>query len=178
MTEQYWIYDPSILTSEWYQIFPQKNMSRNQIINSLTRFSIILTFVLICLSSKFIWFTIPFSIFFLAIFMGGIDVDTTNEPSCKEPTMNNPYMNPMLFEKNNSVPCKYNKDNIDSKYDFNLYKNSYDLFDKYHLERQFYTMPVNTITPNFKRFGQWLYNTDSCKNDGERCLLYEDERYH
>ena len=64
-------------------------------------------------------------------------------------------MNPLLFESNdNETPCKHSKEEIESKYDFNLYKNAYDFFDKYSLERQFYTMPNTSLAPKFSKFGK------------------------
>lgn len=176
--DQYWIIQPSILITKWYEIFPKKNMSRNQIINCLFRFSIILIIIFISIKSYFLWYFVPLFIIFISTFAGGKDIEI-KETNCRKSNLNNPYMNPLLFESNNNKkPCEHSKEDIESKYDFNLYKNAYDFFDKYSLERQFYTMPNTSLAPQFSKFSKWLYNSSSCKYDRERCLLYEDERYH
>lgn len=174
--DEYWIIKPSILITKWYEVFPKKNMSRNQIINSLFRFSLILIIVFISLKSNISWYVIPLFVMFISIFTGGEDIKI-KESNCRKSNLTNPYMNQMLYSDNKKA-CKHNKKEIENNYDFNLYKNAYDFFDKYSLERQFYTMPSTTIAPDFTKFSKWLYNSSSCKYDRERCLLYEDERYH
>ena len=90
--DQYWIIQPSIIITKWYEIFPKKNMSRNQIINSLFRFSIILIIIFIAVKSYFLWYFIPLFIIFISTFAGGEDVKI-KEPNCRKSTLNNPYMN-------------------------------------------------------------------------------------
>tara|TARA_A100001015_G_C14926412_1_gene686547 strand:+ start:804 stop:1334 length:531 start_codon:yes stop_codon:yes gene_type:complete len=175
--EEYWLINPSILINKWYEIFPKKNMSRNQFVNSLIRFSILIFIVFLAFRSDFMIFTIPLIILILAIYISG--EDTKNEdPNCKDSTLTNPYMNKMLFDKDHRKLCKNNKNKIEDNYNFDLYKNSYDLFNQYSLKRQFYTMPVTSTISDNKKFGNWLYNSSSCKYDNERCLIYEDERFH
>ena len=42
--EDFWLYNYSILFEKWYVIFPHKNMSRNEFLNSLSRFSFLVIF--------------------------------------------------------------------------------------------------------------------------------------
>ena len=51
--EDFWLYNFNILLEGWNKIFPQKNMSRNEFLNSLTRFGLI-TFILFLIISHFI----------------------------------------------------------------------------------------------------------------------------
>ena len=93
-------------------------------------------------------------------------------------------MNVLVTQDNvENSACDINNKNIQQKvnkyYKFNLYQNSNDLFDKKNLERQFYTMPVDTIPNKQSDLAEWLYhNEGNCKADNVRCLQYEDKRYH
>lgn len=186
--EDFWIYNFNTLFDEWNKIFPQKNMSRNEFLNSLTRFGLITLILFFIINSKFYWYIIPMSIIIGCIIFGlgnniehnkkeNVKIDHTK--NCRLPTNNNPYMNVLRYDDKLNIPaCEYSKD-VDKKYKFNLYQNSKDLFDNKHLERQFYTMPITTIPNDIVTFGKWLYGTKgNCKYDGTRCLQYEDERYH
>ena len=186
--EDFWLYNFNILFEEWNNIFPQKNMSRNKFLNSLTRFSLITLILFFIINSEFYWYIIPLSIIIGCIFFGiGNNIEDikkenniiNKDKNCRLPTNNNPYMNVLRYNDNLNIPaCEYSKD-VDKKYKFNLYQNSNDLFDNKHLERQFYTMPITTIPNDVVTFGKWLYGTKgNCKYDGTRCLQYEDERYH
>lgn len=185
--DDFWLFNLNILFEDWNKIFPKKNMSRNEILNSLTRFSLITFIFFYIINSKLYWYIIPFFILLTTLFLG-LDNDieknkdknllVDNIKNCRLPTNNNPYMNILQYDDSNIPACKYSK-NVDKKYKFNLYQNSKDLFDNKHLERQFYTMPVNTLPNDIVTFGKWLYGTKgNCKYDGTRCLQYEDERYH
>lgn len=192
--EDFWLYNYNILFKNWNKIFPQKNMSRNEVLNSLTRFSLITMILFFIIKSEFSWYIIPLVIIISSLFLGinnntniNNDDDDDNKKSnidhkknCRLPTNNNPYMNPLSYDNTLNIPaCEYNKKDIDSRYKFNLYQNSNDLFDTKNLERQFYTMPVTTVPNDIVTFGKWLYGTNgNCKYDGTRCLQYEDERYH
>ena len=48
------------------------------------------------------------------------------------------------------------KENINNKFEFNLYKNIGDVFGNENSQRQFYTMPSTTIPNNRKDFADWL----------------------
>ena len=181
--EDFWLYDFNILFKEWNKIFPQKIMSRNEILNSLTRFSFITFILFLIIKSKLFWYIIPLSIIFVSLIFGiGNNnvkkLNKINKNKCRLPTNNNPYMNVLQYDLFNLPACEYSEE-VDKKYKFNLYQNSNDLFDVKHLERQFYTMPITTVPNDVVSFGKWLYGTkENCKYNGTNCLVYEDERYH
>ena len=178
--DKLWLNDYLILLKKWYEIIPHKNMSRNEIINSLARFSILSILLFIFIKSNTYWFIIPLSILITSILLGlGNNNEINNEIKCKMPTGNNPYMN-ALYSDTNLPPCKnINSQDINKLYEFNLYKNSNDIFNNKSLKMQFYTTPYTTNINNITKIGNMLYNTNgNCKYNGKRCLQYEDERFH
>lgn len=189
--EKFYINDYSILIKNWYHIFPNKNMSRNEILNSLTRFGVLAILLFIIIRSNIYWYIIPITSIILSLYLGinndsiktdqiikNTNIDKINK--CRLPTINNPYMNILSNDSKVKLPaCEYDKNLVDKYYKFNLYQNSNDIFENKNLERQFYTVPITTIPNDTLEFGKWLYNTNgNCKYDGTRCLQYEDERYH
>jgi hypothetical protein len=94
----------------------------------------------------------------------------------------NPFITDYGSEQYKPSACdvrdKFVKKEIKDNFNFNLYKNVEDLWEKKNSQRQFYTLP-NTILPNNqKEFANWLYNVPhTCKVDQEKCLRYEDLRF-
>ena len=187
--EDFYLNNYRVLIDYWYNIVPNKNMSRNEILNSLTRFGIVLIILFYFIKSSLHWYIVPIILICMSLFSGIVKDKNDNmtksevidfKNRCRLPTNNNPYMNVLNMDSDVKLPaCRYDKKLVNDKYKFNLYQNSNDLFDKKNLERQFYTMPVTTIPNDTIEFGKWLYNTNgNCKYDGKRCLQYEDERYH
>ena len=169
--------------------FPNKNMTRNQILNSFIRYSIILILVFFLIKSNFNWYFFPLAIIIGSFILYLIDLYSKSKnkkqiDKCDPPNINNPFMNVLVTQDKNDIPsCKSSDSNIknmsDTFYKFNLYQNSDDLFNKKHLDRQFYTMPATTIPNNQLDFSNWLYKIpDNCKHDNNNCLEYEDIRYH
>ena len=114
----------------------------------------------------------------------------------REPTINNPYMNPVLTDFNNSgdnrdevsdysnsvKAMNADDDSIHQEpsktYNIDMFKDLNDLFDKKNAERQFYTVPGGTIPSDQQRFADWCYKTPiTCKDDTAQCTVYEDIRY-
>ena len=105
-----------------------------------------------------------------------------------KPTKENPFMNISLLDygdnpKRNSENVKdiykLNKEkredlnnNIEEKFNFNLYRDVSDVFGKMNSQREFYTTPVTTIPNHQEDFANWCYKTEkTCKeNNGEQCL--------
>lgn len=102
---------------------------------------------------------------------------------CTGPTDNNPFMNilvPEYYEPNTQRPpaCSTEdtpdseqlKDEIEDKFQVNLYRDTGDLFEKKNGQRQFYTNPITTIPNDQDGFAKWLYgNAPSCKDDRYDC---------
>ena len=172
--------------------FPNKKMTRNEILNSLVRYSIIIFILFFLIKSNHNWYYVPLGIFIGAVILFLIDLPSQNEEilikkntfKCKKPNINNPYMNVLTTQDEQNLPaCDPREEDIktetDKFYKFNLYQNGEDLFDKKHMERQFYTMPSSTIPNKQGEFINWLYKNESnCKINTEMCSPYEDKRYH
>lgn len=107
----------------------------------------------------------------------------------KIPTKNNPFMNTLVSDLNKtqdnkqlmSIPLASNVDdsdinnnadqneNIDEKFNEDLYKDVEDLFDKKNSQRQFYTV-ANQQPEDQENFARWAYGfPKTCKEDTTRC---------
>lgn len=189
---KFWITNYKELFNNIY-LFPNPEMSKNQILNSFTRYSIIMIFLFYFINSNSNWYYLPIGIIIGCILLYTIDISKQKEEElekiknsikCKSPTLNNPYMNILVTQDKQELPAcdsreEEVKDLTNKYYKFNLYQNGEDLFDKKNMERQFYTMPSSTIPNKQNEFINWLYkNEGNCKTNTELCLPYEDKRYH
>ena len=106
--------------------------------------------------------------------------------TCRKPTIDNPFMNPLVTEFNTELaPSACNADdeniqkNINAKFDVNLFMDVDDLFSVKNSQRQFYTIPAPSIPNNQTDFANWLYKSPRiCKETSEACLRYEDIRFN
>ena len=113
------------------------------------------------------------------------ELNGENEQTCTKPTRNNPFMNytvnEILDNPTRPAACDYtdpkvNKE-LEDHFNYNLYKDIDDLFDKNNSQNRFVTMPFTTIPNDQGGFARWLYDTPvTCKEDQEACLDYEDLR--
>jgi len=110
----------------------------------------------------------------------GDDLIQKLDGSCKTPTENNPFMNPEIYDYNTtnmSEPActSYNNKGLQnySEKIFNktLFRDVNDLFGKNNSQRQFYTVPGNSIPNDQDTFAKWLYATPkTCKEgNGLQC---------
>lgn len=101
---------------------------------------------------------------------------------CKQPTKDNPLMNINIGDNpNQPPPCKHTKDikqNINDKFNYNLYRDVDDVFERYNSQRQYYTMPATTVPNNQTEFAEWLYKSPPTCKESSLCLRTEDKRYH
>ena len=172
--------------------FPNKNMTKNQILISFTKYSIIIIILFYFIGSNSNWYYLPIGIIIGSLILYLLDIDKQKEDKqkildfveCKKPNINNPYMNVLVTQNDENLPACDSRDKEVRKltkkfYKFNLYQNGDDLFDKKNMERQFYTMPSTTIPNKQDDFMKSLYNNYiNCKTNSELCLPYEDNRYH
>lgn len=108
-----------------------------------------------------------------------------NKVNCKRPTKDNPFMNSTLGDIGKpSLPAACNaddeniEDEIDNKFNEDLFRDIDDLFNVKNSQRQFYTVPVTSNPPDTLKFANWLYKSPTtCKNNQSRCLRYEDVRF-
>lgn len=110
----------------------------------------------------------------------GEDLINDLEGSCKTPSKNNPFMNPEIYDYNTtnmSTPSctSYNNKGLqhytEDIFNDNLYRDVNDLFGKNNSQRQFYTVPGNSIPNDQDTFAKWLYDRPkTCKEgNGLQC---------
>jgi hypothetical protein len=104
--------------------------------------------------------------------------------TCRKPTKDNPFMNPPISDFNTTAPAACNSDDeninnsITKAFKSDLYMDVDDVFEKMNSQRQFYTVPNTSIPNQQTEFANWLYRIpQTCKEDQEQCLRYEDLRY-
>lgn len=98
------------------------------------------------------------------------------------PTIDNPFMNPILDDFNTeNVPYPVNiddevvQDEMKLTYNKDLFKDMTDLFDSKNVERQFYTIPGGAIPNDQQKFAEWCYKTPlTCKEDTGNCMNYDN----
>jgi hypothetical protein len=105
---------------------------------------------------------------------------------CQTPTPNNPFMNVLItdYTENPNRPpaCNHNdpvaKDQTGKYFDYNLYKDVEDVWEKRNSQREFVTMPWTTIPNDVDSFMKWCYKTTYVCKDGDLgyCLENEDMR--
>ncbi|MEM0354158.1 MAG: hypothetical protein QXW79_01115 [Thermoplasmata archaeon] len=159
-SDPFWLNDPSILFrgNNWYKIIPDRKMTNNEILNTLTRFCIYLLIIyLIFAKDKQYFYIIIFIILVIIIihYSQKCEINGTSE--------NNSFTNDLENNLNDSL------DNITFT----------DLLEKPNIKssktsRQFYRVPSNDRI----KFAKWLYQSPkTCKEDTSHCLRYEDLRY-
>lgn len=104
------------------------------------------------------------------------------------PTINNPFMNTTMEDYRNNPKkeasenyyqdtedAKKIREDIEEKFNFNLYQSLDDVYDKKNSQRQFYTTPNTAIPSDQDKYLKFLYGKmDSCKTNGENCKLPDD----
>lgn len=197
--DKFWYNNPSILINyeRLSEFFPTSDMTIEEQLNSAVRLSFYLSITLFLYKKNVNYFYIGIvSLIFTYLIYTNSDSnkyiekfsDITKKKYVK-PTVNNPFMNILpddylknpnreaINKINNYINPKINN-LIDSKFNYNLYRDVNDVFNRNPSQRQFYTMPVTTIPNEQGKFAKWLYgNSKSCKEgNGSKCVsnLYEN----
>lgn len=184
-----------------FEIIPNKQFDFNRKLNSLLRLSIYYTVIVYLIDRKktnmfYIPFVVAIGTYILSrrykeTFYGKITTDLMNNQSpneiingltgkCKIPTKNNPFMNPEIYDYNTknveeSACDSYNNKGVqsyaDKLFSSSLIRDVNDLFGKNNSQRQFYTVPGNSIPNDQDTFAKWLYATPkTCKEgNGLQC---------
>ena len=187
----FWFDKPSILfdNTKMYNFFPKKNMQIEEQLNSLVRLSMIITVFLILLKRElnYIYITVFCLIFTYLIYNysknDSEEFENSKEKRIVNPTQDNPFMNVIqtdyLDNPNREAQSKLSNnienninEQIDKHFNYNLYKDIDDVFNRRNSQRQFYTTPVTTIPNQQMKFAKWLYNSPpTCKEgNGYSCI--------
>ena len=112
------------------------------------------------------------------------ELEQYRKDTCRRPSINNPFMNPNITDYDNDIPAACNveddeiQDEIKVNYNYSLYQDVDELWERVNSQRQFYTVPNTTVPNNQTEFANWLYKIpQTCKEDQEGCLRYEDLRF-
>jgi len=203
-SDKFWLEDPTVLfkNGNYYRILPSNSMSKIEMLNALTRFFIYLMLIYIMFSNNTQYVYIPIIAIIIIIMLYYIQkkdkVDNIQEEFCRgdkcnnidicqKPTKGNPFMNVTmadLMDNPDRPPAcmatdRTIKEEIDENYNYNLFKDVDDVFDRGYSQRQFYTMPSTTIPNEQTTFAKWLYKLpETCKENQSNCLKYEDIRFN
>ena len=192
-----WFTDLSglITKDNFLQFFPTSDMSYVEQINSIVRFTIYLTLILVLFKNNYKVFYILVIVLLISFAMYSVETkkretrkeaytkknlarSKSNGSACRKPTSNNPFMNRNILtdDPNYDYPaCNIEneaiKEDVSSKFNQKLYRSVGDIFENNASDRQFYTMPSTGIVNDQKGFAEWLYKRPSCRSgDTEACF--------
>lgn len=203
--DPFWVNDVSILfqSNRLSQFFPVKNMTMDEVLNSLVRLSLYISIFLFIYKKNINAFFIPVGTMVITYLINkySIDINQRNQnlnlnatesftncedpmlkpKSCVQSTIENPFGNILLTDYEdapNREVCDtsdfdqtiFNK-HAEENFNFNLYQDVGDIFNKNNSQRQFYRTPIQTIPNKQKEFALWCYNVPkTCKEgNGNQC---------
>lgn len=187
----FWIYNIEVLISNksYTKLIPKRNMTKIEILNSLTRLMILIFIIIAILGYKEYYFIPLVAIIIIILVFYYYERFDNNKKElfnnkinkkCTRPTNNNPFMNPLIYEDSNKPEACDLTNEINEEIDIKLIENGYidpdDIYRQRDTTRQFYTIPSTEIPNDQSGFARWLYDKPSCKEDNENCLKYEDVR--
>jgi hypothetical protein len=183
-----------------FEVLPHKSFDLNRKLNSLLRLSIYYSCIIYLLDrTRLNIFYIPFIVSILSYVIHrkfkethinnvenqlmnneGEDLIYELKDNCRVPTKENPFMNPEIGDYNTpndklSSCTSYNNKGIqrviEKEFNEDLYRDINDIFGKNNSQRQFYSVPGNTIPNDQGNFAKWLYQTPpTCKEgNGLQC---------
>jgi len=150
-------------------------------INKTIMFMIYLSIMFYYISSKIS--TLPISILLLLILikLNYKREDFNNDTKCRKPTIDNPFMNPVLWYDGLEACKDVDDKEIMNKYNHNLKRNIRDVFEKNNGQPYYKTNNVTTVPNKYKEFLDFVGMTydekdNNCKYDGVNCMKYNDLR--
>lgn len=184
-------------------IYPTANMTYNEKLNSIFRFSIYFSIIvyLLKINTKILLLPVFFSILTFTLkkindsrntfeerYLNDTDEYKTDRESnnsddkCVAPTEDNPFMNVLMSDYSNNVErnpaCNIEerriKKEIKTNFEKRLYKNLDDVDDVENSFRQFYTTPSTTIPNDQENFAKWLYfSEEKTCKEGNTVMCYK-----
>jgi hypothetical protein len=204
----FWLNDLTVLfnRNNLLEIIPYNHMNLNGKLNSVLRLFIYFSIIMSILKKDYRYLIIIIIVGILTIIINKnykiLNIENNNDPldiinidsnnnddseGCKLPTKVNPFMNPTFkdYEDGNLMKACNSYDNsvirnMENEYlTSGLYKDQFDIFNKKHSQREFYTMPVNSIINESIKFAEWLYKTPpTCKQgNGIQCVADLHQHY-
>jgi hypothetical protein len=203
-SDPFWLNDFSIIfkSDKLLRFIPSKSMSLEEKLNSIVRFGLYLSILLMVLKENYLYMYIfVFSLiitYIIYVFKDDTkekfnnqekktlsdieeinEIELTDDESCREPTKNNPFMNPLLPDnyKNIKKSCSYTdpiKEKIDNYFYDNLFDDTSKLYGKRNSQRNFYSMPSTTIPNDQDGFAKWCYRVPKTCKEGNRDECYKN----
>ncbi len=186
----FWTQDPFTLfdADNRFDIIPYAGNTEVENLNCLSRLIVWSALALLLYTANA--YALFYAGAFLALIVGVYEYSVREkmEIPFAEPTLNNPYMNPLYGEAPHAEAPKWsdpkNKAVFDQATEFaeyNLYRDQGDLYNKNNMDRNFYTI-ASTTTPydaelDFRKFLQLTPNKESCKVDPRQCQIFNDLRF-
>jgi hypothetical protein len=196
MEEPFWSVRIQVLLDreKLNEFIPKKGMSENQIYNSIVRFSMYLSILLVILNNNLNYLGIVILAFLFTylhkyhlndtsiikesvktkkdITREDFELELENE-MCRKPTKDNPFMNRLPTDELTDLKpaCHITptvKENIDTLFNEDLESQMENIYNPLINQRAFHTMPTTTSTYDQKSFRDWLYKSK------EQCKLEED----
>ena len=195
----FWLNDLTVLfnRNNLLQIIPYNYLSLNDKLNSIFRLSIYFSVLMFVLKKDYRYLAVILIVGILTVIVNrnskALNIESNNSPldiindsnsnsdtqGCKLPTASNPFMNPTFkdFEDGNLQKSCNSYDNsvirsMENEYFNNgLYRDQTDIFNKNNSQREFYTMPVNSIINDTVKFAEWCYKTPPtcCEGNAIQC---------
>lgn len=192
----FWLNDLTVLINRnnLFKIIPYSNLNLNEKLNSIFRLSIYFTLIMIIIKKDYKYLGIVFIVGLLTIIINrnsvNLNIENNNNNNnslnitdsnlhseaegCKLPTQRNPFMNPTFkdYEDGNLMKACNSYDNsvirnMENEYfNYGLYRDQNDVFNKSNSQREFYTMPVNSIINDSIKFAEWCYKTPPTCREG------------
>lgn len=176
MTDEFWIYRPSILWKEYLDFYPTKEHDGYRFYNAVSRLLILVmfTFILFQMDISFVLFV------FIFVNMLGYMYKSREVPiKCREPTINNPMMNALLTEGDLGLQACKDRDTDESLL-YGVREDSGVLFRNKLVKRAFVTLPVTRYPNDAGEFSSKVYGQtiSGCKTMGRDCKTYRDIRFY
>ena len=197
----FWFEKFSILYDKKYlfEILPKKEFDLSRKLNALLRFTIYYCLTLYLMDTKrfqMLYFILGMAIFTYVIhskyktaFINTVNNKLMNDSQNVNmndlngeyslPSKDNPFMNPLLtdYGKDTFKPAidSYNNKGIqrviEENFEEDLYKDVTDIFGKNNSQRQFFSVPGNSVPNDRDTFMKWCYQTPpTCKEgNGLQC---------
>ena len=159
-------------------------------LNAIARLGLYVGIILTILTLNYLYLYIPIGIGIFTILIYKIQKDNIekfvadykrlscadNEP-CVDPTTDNPFMNfnQITDDRYRAPACKsYDnqklKEEIEDKFNYNLYRDVGDLYSKNNSQREYYTMPSTEVINDQTSFAKWCYyQGPTCKESATHC---------
>jgi hypothetical protein len=187
MSDLFWSDNPQILykTDRLLEFFISQDQTQDEKLNSIARFGIYVSIVLSMYKNDAKYLSLGILTLFITFIVKkginsrsepfeveNIDNVEIKEPVFTEPTINNPFGNssitdiidnperpPMKDYASYTESALETKEKIEDAFNYNLYKDLGDIYNKKHSQREFYTIPSRGTIPADPdgKFKQWLY---------------------